>query len=307
MRSMTFPVALFALVGYSRQAPAQILASENASVSQTVDGTIATVRYARPRARGRANLFGSRVRWGEIWTPGANRATLLEVSNDVVLEGRAVPKGKYSVWVVVQPGEWEMVLDRDTTLFHTQGPKQRAGQLRFPVKREKRAFMEALTWWFPEVGSRRATLAFQWDTVYVPLRIEVKPSYTTVVLPEVARHVVGTYRMQMEPEPTSKDTTLAAPVETNATNMRFTIRQQGDELRGEMDPPMYVTEDGYRDWILLPKGHTGWFSLGRMDKGEIIEVVDFVLIQFDQAGERARGFEIRATNDELLGKGTRVP
>ena len=307
MRPITLPVALLALLGPARGADAQILASENASVSQTVDGTTMSVRYARPRARGRANLFGSRVRWGEIWTPGANRATLLEVSRDVAVNGATVAKGKYSVWVVVQPGEWVMVLDRDTTLFHTQGPKQRAGQVRFPVKREKRPFLEVLTWWFPEIGSRQATLAFQWDTVYVPLRIEVTPSYTSAVAPEVARRVAGSYRMHMDREPVSSDTTLAAPVETNATNMRFTIRQQGNELRGEMDPPMYVTEDGYRDWILLPKGNTGWFMLGRMDKGEIIEIIDFALVQFDRAGDRAGRFEIRATNDHVLGAGTRLP
>jgi len=283
------------------------MASEKASVSQTVDGTITTVRYARPRARGRANLFGSRVRWGEIWTPGANRATLLEVSKDVVLEGKAVPKGKYSVWVVVQPGEWEMVLDRDTTLFHTQGPKQRAGQIRFPLKREKRPFMEVLTWWFPEVGSREATLAFQWDTIYVPLRMTVTPSYTTAVSPAVARRVAGTYQFRMDPEPTSNDTTLAKPVETNATNIRFTIREQGSELRGEMDPPMYVTEDGYKSWILLPKGNTGWFLLARTDKGEIIEVFDFALLQFDGAADHAHGFEMRATNDQVIARGTRLP
>ena len=307
MRLATTSVALALLLGAPRLAGGQLLASENATVSQTVDGTTMKVAYARPRARGRANLFGSRVRWGEVWTPGANRATLLEVRKDVVVEGQPVPKGKYSVWVVVQPGEWEMVLDRDTMLFHTQGPKLRPGQLRFPLKREKRPFMEVLTWWFPEVGSQQATLAFQWDTVYVPLRISVTPSFATAVPPAVARRVAGSYRLLMTPEPTAKDTTLSAPVETNATAMRFTIRQEGNELRAEMDPPMYVTEDGYRDWILLPKGSSGWFSLGRIQNGEIIEVVDFALLQFDRSGDRASRFEIRATNDQLLGTGTRLP
>jgi hypothetical protein len=113
--------------------------------------------------------------------------------------------------------------------------------------------------------------------------------------------------MVMEPEPISHDTTLMAPVETAATTVKFTIRQQGNELRGQMDPPMYVTEDGYKDWILLPKGNTGWFYLGRMDKGQLVEVFDFALVQFDRAGDRASGFELRATNDQLFGKGTRLP
>lgn len=307
MRPLTTSVALIVLLGPPLQAGAQLFASENASVSQTVDGTTARVSYSRPRARGRANLFGSRVRWGEIWTPGANRATLLEVNKDVVVEGKAVPKGKYSVWVVVQPGEWEMVLDRDTTLFHTQGPKPRAGQIRFPVKREKRPFMEVLTWWFPEVGSRETTLAFQWDTVYVPLHLGVTPSYVTAVAPEVARRIVGSYRFRMHLGPMSTDTTLTAAAEGNAGDIRFTIRQEGSTLRGEMDPPMFVTEDGYRSWTLLPRGGDGWFSLARMDKGEIIEIVDFASVQFDRAGDRASGFEIRATNDRLIGRGTRVP
>lgn len=307
MRPLTTSVALLVLLAAPLHAGAQLLASENAMVSQTVDGTTARVSYARPRARGRANLFGSRVRWGEVWTPGANRATLLEVNKDVVVEGKPVPKGKYSVWVVVQPGEWEMVLDRDTTLFHTQGPKARAGQIRFPVKREKRPFMEVLTWWFPEVGSRGATLAFQWDTVYVPLHVGVMPSYVTAVAPDVSRRIVGSYRLRMNPAPTSTDTTLTAAAERNAPDIRFTIRQEGSTLRGEMDPPMFVTEDGYRSWTLVPHGGDGWFSLARMDKGEIIEILDFASVQFDRTGDRASGFEIRATNDQLIGRGTRVP
>ena len=67
---------------------------------------------------------------------------------------------------------------------------------------------------------------------------------------------------------------------------------------------MYRTEDGYADWILLPtKG--GWFTMGRFHKGELIEIFDFFQIQFDSAGDVANGFEIRAPNDQLIGKGTR--
>jgi len=115
----------------------QLLASEPGTVSQTVDGTKVTVTYHRPRARGRTGLFGTRIRWGHTWTPGANMATRLDVSKDVTIEGRQVPKGAYSVWIVVTPGTWEMLLDRDTARFHTQPPKQGDAQVRFQVSREK--------------------------------------------------------------------------------------------------------------------------------------------------------------------------
>lgn len=304
MRRFAMAFGLVGLTGLGTQVQPQVLASERGSVSQTIDGTTTTIKYSRPRARGRNNLFGGRVSWGHIWTPGANQATTLNVTKDVILEGQRVPKGTYSVWIVVDRGPWEMVLDQDTTLFHTQGPKPRAGQIRFPVAREKRPFMETLTWWFPDFSPTGGTLALQWDTVYVPLHLRVAPSYSTAVKPDVARRLAGVYEVDLQQEPGSADTTLSAPGETPARHVVFTVRPQGNELRAVMDPPMYRTEEGYRDWIVIPK-KAGWFHLGRIHEGEVIEVFDFFQIQFDAAGDVANSFEIRAPNDQLIGKGTR--
>ena len=306
MRIIAVASILLALVATPELA-AQIRASEPATVSQTVDGTTMTVEYSRPRARGRTGLFGSRIHWGEVWTPGANQSTTLSVSKDVTIEGVTVPQGKYSVWLVVQrQGSWEMVLDRNAALFHTQPPRNRAGQVRLTVRREKRPFLEVLTWWFPEVSVSGATLAMQWDTVYVTAQVRVPRSYTTDVSAEVARRIAGAYRWQLEPEPRSDDTTLIGPRESAARELQLTIRQQGKELHAVMDPPMYKTEEGYRNWILVPT-RGGWFYLARTHKGELIEVLDYFQLQFNSGGERASGFEARAFNDRLLGKGTRIP
>ena len=93
------------------------------------------------------------------------------------------------------------MLDPDTVRFHTQRPQEHAGQVRIPLRRETKPFMETLTWWFPEVGSTGATLAMQWDTVYVPLRVGVPASYTRAVPADAARRLVGRYRLISEPMP----------------------------------------------------------------------------------------------------------
>jgi hypothetical protein len=313
MRSpVPYSLSLLALAVLLPTAPsplaAQLVASERGSVSQTIDGTTTTVNYSRPMARGRTGLFGSRVHWGETWTPGANDATKLTVTKDVTIEGQAVPRGSYSVWIVVGRGPWEMVLDRDTTLYHDQSPKERPGQIRFPVSRETRPFMEGLTWWFPRVSGNNAILAMQWDTVYVPLHLKVPSSYSTAVTPAVARRLTGVYQVHFEPDPVSADTTLLTPVDPITPDLRFTIRQEGTELRGVMDPPLYQSEEGYRDWILIPIRDGGeFFRLGRFVNGELIEVFDFFALQFDSAGDRAATFEARETNDRFMGRGTRVP
>jgi len=290
------------------EAQGQLVASEPASVSQTLDGTKVTVTYSRPRARGRTGLFGTQVKWGSTWTPGANMATRLEMSKDVTIEGQQVPKGAYSVWVVVDRAQWQMLLDRDTSRFHTQPPKARAGQVRFNVTREKKPFAEALTWSIPEMSSMGMTLAFQWDTVYVPLRIKVTPSYSTTVAADVARRLVGRYELHFKPmpDPPKDSTTVEEEVEKPAMDVTFTVRHEGGELRAVMDPPMYKTEPGYKDYILIP-GKGDWFKVGRFQNGELAEVMDFMQIQFDAAGDRAKGFEVRLTNDILIATGKRLP
>ena len=303
-------IALFAMTSvlWTSGSESQLMASEPASLSQTVDGTKIAVEYHRPIARGRTGLFGKQGHWGELWTPGANVATTLAVSKDVSIEGTPVPKGKYSVWIRVGRDDWEMLLDSDTTRFHTQKPPKRAGQITFRIRREKRPFMEALTWWVPEVRGTGVTLAMQWDTVFVPLHIKVPPSYTLVVAPGEAQRVVGTYQLHFEPMPTPppEDPASKEEGETPPTDVTLTIRHEAGELRAVMDPPMWKFEPGYKDWIFLPK-KGGLYVLGHFDGGELVEVMDYFSVQFVPEGGRASGFEIRLPSDILIGKGKRAP
>ena len=71
-----------------------------------------------PVARGRDNLFGGVVHWGEMWTPGANWATTLEVDREIDLEGHSVPAGEYSVWMQPGPQGWTVFLNSDVRLYH---------------------------------------------------------------------------------------------------------------------------------------------------------------------------------------------
>ena len=99
---------------------AQPRASERGTVTQMVNGTRITIDFSRPVARGRDNLFGGVVHWGELWTPGANWATTLEIDKSIELNGHTVPAGKYSVWMRPQPDTWTVFLNRDVRLYHDQ-------------------------------------------------------------------------------------------------------------------------------------------------------------------------------------------
>ncbi len=146
--------------------------SQRGSVFQRINDTGVTIDYSRPVARGR-ELFGALVPFGRVWCPGADEATTIEVTNDVTVNGQALPKGKYSVWAEPGAEKWVVIFNKQAAVWHTRYP---AGQdaLRVDVETRAGAHMETLAFYFPVVEGRKAELVLHWGTVVVPLAIEVQ-------------------------------------------------------------------------------------------------------------------------------------
>jgi hypothetical protein len=148
--------------------------SQRGVVSQTVAFTEITVRYGRPVARGRV-LFGDSgvVKWDRIWHPGADSATRLSFSHDLLIEGRAVKAGEYSVWLIPrQNAPWTVILSRAVAVFHTPYPGDSLDAYRFEVAAERGAHMETLAYYFPVVLRDEAVLRIHWGEMIVPIRIK---------------------------------------------------------------------------------------------------------------------------------------
>jgi hypothetical protein len=274
-------------------AEGQVKASEPASVSQTVDGTTLTIEYSRPRARGRDTLFGKVVPWGEVWTPGANWATTLEVDKDITLEGRPLAKGKYSLWMQVQPGDWTMVIDTTDKLFHMQHPKEDPSQLRWTFTPGTGPSTDVLTWEFDRVRVDGTTLVMRWGTVRVPLEVRVQPSYTLVFDGAKAGPYLGAWMIRSEPG-----------MGPDTTPTRMEIAHRDGRLVATLEPPLFGMAE-YRTMVLLPK-REHWFTPAFWYEGEVYEIWNDTLFEFDVKDGRATGFTLRGLKDEVYGRGTRT-
>lgn len=155
-------------------ARAQAMASEHGIVAQTVNGTTIRVEYYRPQLRGRDNLFGTVVKWGEQWTPGANWATTITVDRSVELEGHSLAKGSYSLWMVPQAdAPWTVIVSSKAHTFHTDPPPPDRDVLRVSVPADSAPSLEVLTFTFPEVKPHSAVLELRWATTAVRLHFQV--------------------------------------------------------------------------------------------------------------------------------------
>ena len=274
---------------------AQIRASELASVSQTVDGTRISIDYSRPRARGRDAIFGTKnVHWDEVWTPGANYSTTLETNRDITLDGHPVPRGKYSVWLVVKKsGPWTFVLDSRAKLFHMAHPDSTSSQIRFNVKAQTAPFTEVLTWSFPDVRATGATLAMSWIKTRVSVEIGVPPSLVVELPSADASPYLGRYEFV----PTTKEDSAKAKKDA------FVVTYENGILKGQFDP-----NDDYMQKFALIRIGPDTFAPGIYEKGEIYEVLrPDLTIEFARANGRPSSLEMRDDSDKLEGKAMRVP
>src|SRR5271154_5841870 len=68
-------------------------------------GKTIKTNYSSPRMRGR-KIYGGLVPYGEVWRTGANEATTFVTSADVVVGGKAVPAGSYTIFTVPNSDKW---------------------------------------------------------------------------------------------------------------------------------------------------------------------------------------------------------
>jgi hypothetical protein len=146
--------------------------SQSASVMQMIADTRINIVYDRPVARGRA-LFGGIVPWDDVWTPGANRATIFETSTAVVFEGVTVPAGKYSVWAIPRDTAWTVILNRGWDVHHLRYAGASQDVLRVQAKPQTIEHMEVLGIDFPVVGADSAIMRIHWGTTAVPIRLRL--------------------------------------------------------------------------------------------------------------------------------------
>ncbi len=140
----------------------------------TIDGSEMYIEYGRPYTRGR-KIFGSLIRWDEVWCPGADEATYLSTSKPLKVGSLALPAGKYSLWI--QPAEdvWTLIFNSDWDTFHT-AHRSRSDVGKVPMRKQVLPEnVEQLTFTIePNAGAKGGQISMAWATtkVSVPFSVE---------------------------------------------------------------------------------------------------------------------------------------
>jgi hypothetical protein len=190
MKKLIYAVA-FMLATYAIEAQVKTpQPSPKTTVQQVVGLTDVTLDYSRPSAKGRT-IFGDLVPFGKLWRTGANYNSLITFSDDVTIEGKVLPKGKYALFTVPKADTWEIIFYNNSDNWGTPEEfKETEVALRAnakPILTDRR--VETFTLSIGNVTNDSAELEIAWEKTFVALKFEV-PS-KKVAMASIAKVLAG--------------------------------------------------------------------------------------------------------------------
>ncbi len=138
---------------------------------------VARVLYSRPHRKGRP-IFGEAATnlcpYGKPWRLGANEATEIEFFKPVIISGKNIAAGKYTMYAIPYEDKWIIVLNTNLFSWGLQiDPAKDVVRTEVPVQEQTPALEDFTMEFMP--ASMGAYLLMAWDNVKVMLPI----SFTT--------------------------------------------------------------------------------------------------------------------------------
>ena len=175
MRAIILTLLLFTVnLGFSQiNTPRVSPASE---VEQMVGLTEIEIEYSRPSIRGR-EVFGNLVPFGKVWRTGADNSTKISFDTDVIISGKTIQSGTYSIFSIPNKESWEIIFYSDVELWGVPrdwSENKIVFSSRFDVKKLKKSnTVETFTISFNDLTNNDVNMCISWENTSVEIKIEV--------------------------------------------------------------------------------------------------------------------------------------
>lgn len=163
----------------------KIRASLNASVTQRLGTeTNITFTFCRPGVKGR-KIWGGLVPYGLApgnkyskekpypWRAGANENTTIEFNNDLLIEGKKLPAGKYGIHMIPSEKDWVIIFNKNNSLWGSYAYNKDEDALRITVTPVEAPHQEWLMYGFDDLAGTAATAFLHWEKLKVPFKVEL--------------------------------------------------------------------------------------------------------------------------------------
>ena len=135
MKGLTFASGLIIICSFTSagQEALKPRTSPLAVVSIRYKEAYLKIVYSQPQKHGR-EIFGKLIPFGEVWRSGANEATEITVTQDLLINNNLQLKaGTYSLFSIPDKEKWTIIFNRDLGQWGAYNYNQKMDALRFEV------------------------------------------------------------------------------------------------------------------------------------------------------------------------------
>jgi hypothetical protein len=119
-----------------------------------------SIAYSSPRVRER-KIWNELVPFEKVWRTGANEATVFETSNDLMIHGKRLPKGKYAVFTIPSEDSWTIIFNKDWDQWGAYGYDASKDQLSLTIQPQQNfSHQEAMTFTL-----KKDRIEFRWENL----------------------------------------------------------------------------------------------------------------------------------------------
>src|SRR5699024_953017 len=138
--------------------------------------TYIKIVYGQPYKKGRT-VFGKLVPYNEVWRTGANEATELTTTGDILLACNELTAGTYALLSIPDKNEWTIIINNKLGQWGAFDYQKEYDELRIEADPHKiDATVEAFTVEFTEVIADSTAILMQWDQTEVRIPVTFLPS-----------------------------------------------------------------------------------------------------------------------------------
>lgn len=155
--------------------------SQGASVKQTIGLNDVSITYSRPGVKGR-KIWGGLVPYGSVWRTGANAATTIQFSEDVLVEGQPLSAGTYSIHTIPAEKEWTIIFNKEANQWGSYSYDAAKDAVRVKVTPVAGPAQEWMQFRFDDPTINTARVVLAWENLQVPFTIKNATDTNTKVV-----------------------------------------------------------------------------------------------------------------------------
>lgn len=144
-----------------------------AKVNHESTDTYVKIVYGQPYKRDR-NVFGGLEPYGEVWRTGANEATEITTTRNIIFGGKRLPAGTYALFSIPREKEdWTVIVNNKLGQWGAFEYDESYDVMRVGVQAEEKGVVtEVFTIEFTEIVDDSTNIVMRWDQTEIRIPVE---------------------------------------------------------------------------------------------------------------------------------------